>query len=180
MHSLRTSCHLLQPLPQPALPEVSSRGARPLARSASPGASPDTVRPCCLHAASRAGTTGLAEQEGHLRSSVSRQCRNTSRSRSRSETPRRRDWLLQCVAYLESKAPTSPACPLRGSLPADSPLITPTGSKLATPSFFPSRCSVASFVASLLRLSSAPFATANYNSMETWRPWLSQRRSPRG
>jgi Transposase zinc-binding domain len=53
------------------------------------------------------------------------------------------------------------------SLLADSPLITPTGSKLATPSFYPSRCSVASFVASLLRLSSAPFATADCDSMET-------------
>ncbi len=49
---------------------------------------------------------------------------------------------------------------------ADSPLITRIGSKLATPSFFPSRCSVASFVASLLRLSSAPFATADCDSME--------------
>src|SRR5712692_7476165 len=58
MHSLRTSRHLLQLLPQPALPEVSSRGARPLARSASPGASPDTLRPCGLHAASRIGTAG--------------------------------------------------------------------------------------------------------------------------
>src|SRR6266851_5532677 len=74
--------HLVQLLPQSALPEVSSRGARPLARSASPGASPDTLRPCGLHAASRVGTTGLAEQEGHLRSPVSRQCGNPSRSRS--------------------------------------------------------------------------------------------------
>src|SRR5712692_7476166 len=52
-------------------------------------------------------------------------------------------------------------------LPADSPPITRTGLKLAMPSFFPSRCSVASFAASLWPLSSAPFATANCDSMET-------------
>ncbi len=45
-------------------------------------------------------------------------------------------------------------------LPADSPSITPAGSKIVTPSFSPSRYSVASFAASLWRLSSAPFATA--------------------
>jgi hypothetical protein len=44
--------------------------------------------------------------------------------------------------------------------PADSPPITRTGSKLAMPSFSPSRCSVASFAASLWRLSNAPFAGA--------------------
>src|SRR6266852_3829 len=115
MHSLRTSRHLLQLLPQPALPEVSSRSARPLARSASPGASPDTLRPCGLHAASRAGTTGAAEQEGRLQPSVSHQCGNPSRSRSRSATPRCRDRLLQRAAHLESKAGASPAYPLRGS-----------------------------------------------------------------
>src|SRR6266852_3414934 len=115
MHSLRTSRHLVQLLPQPALPEVSSGGARPLARSASTGASPDTLRPCGLHAASRVGTTGLAEQEGHLRSPLSRQCGNPSRSRSRSQTSRSGDRLLQRAAHLESETRTSPACPLRGS-----------------------------------------------------------------
>src|SRR5712692_6626696 len=115
MHSLRTSRHLLQLLPQPALPEVSSRGARPLARSASPGASPDTLRPCGLHAASRIGTAGAAEQEGPLQPSVSHQWENSSRSRSRSETPRCRDRLLQRAAHLESEAGASPAYPLRGS-----------------------------------------------------------------
>src|ERR1700740_1369411 len=100
MHSLRTSCHLLQLLPQPALPEVSSGGARSLARSAAPGAPPDALRPCGLHAASRVGSTGLAEQEGGLRPSVSLQCGNPSRSRSRSPTSRRRDRLLQRAAHL--------------------------------------------------------------------------------
>src|ERR1700752_1703934 len=111
MHSLRTSCHLLQLLPQPALPEVSSGGARSLARSAAPGAPPDALRPCGLHAASRVGSTGLAEQEGGLRPSVSLQCGNPSPNSFRNPTSRSRDRLLQRAAHLESKARTSPACP---------------------------------------------------------------------
>ena len=50
---------------------------------------------------------------------------------------------------------------------ADSPPITPAGSKLIMPSFYLSRFSVASFAASLWQLSSAPFATANSGSMES-------------
>src|SRR5713226_1629323 len=115
MHSLRTSRHLLQLLPQPALPKVSGGGSRPLARSASPGASPDPLRPCGLHPSPEVGATGLAEQEGHLRSPVPHQCRDPSRNRSRSETPRRRDRLLQRSPYLESETGVPPACPLRGS-----------------------------------------------------------------
>src|SRR6266571_8229958 len=61
------------------------------------------------------GATGPAEQEGPLRSPVPHQCRNPSRSRPRSETPRRRDRFLQRVAHLESEARHSSPCPLRGS-----------------------------------------------------------------
>src|SRR5882762_7994361 len=68
-----------------------------------------------VHASSGAGATGLAEQEGPLRSPVSRQCGDASRSRPRSPTPRRRDRLLQRSAYLESETRTPPACTLRSS-----------------------------------------------------------------
>src|SRR6266853_2030749 len=63
----------------------------------------------------RLGATGPAEQEDPLRSPVSHQRGNTSRSRSRSETPRRGNWFLQCAAHLESEAQHAPACPLRRS-----------------------------------------------------------------
>src|SRR6266566_3579764 len=115
MHPLRTSRHLLQLLPQPALPEVSSRCSRPLACGASPGASPNALCACGLHAASRTSATRLAEQEGHLRSPVSHQRGNASGDRTRSKTPRCGDRLLQRAAHLESETPTSPARPLRGA-----------------------------------------------------------------
>src|SRR5712692_9925974 len=103
MHPLRTSRHLLQLVQKSALPEVSGRSSRSLARSASPGASPNALRPCGLHASSSFGPVGLAEQEGPLRSPVSHQCGNPSGSRARSQTPRCRNRLLQCSAYLESE-----------------------------------------------------------------------------
>src|SRR5712691_571951 len=115
MHPLRTSRHLLQLVPQSALPEVSGRSSRSLARSASPGASPNALRPCGLHPTSSFGPVGIAEQEGRLRSPVSHQCGNASRSRSRSPTSRCRDRLLQRAAHLESKTRTSSACTLRGA-----------------------------------------------------------------
>jgi len=47
--------------PEPALSEVSGQCPRPLAPSSSPGASPDALRPCCLHPSSGAGTAGSPE-----------------------------------------------------------------------------------------------------------------------
>src|SRR5258708_30020521 len=115
MHPLRTSRHLLQLVQKSALPEVSGRSSRSLARSTSPGASPNALRPCCLHASSSFGPVGLAEQEGPLRSPVSHQCRNSPRSGLRSQTPRCRNRLLQCSAYLESETHGPPTCSLRGA-----------------------------------------------------------------
>src|SRR6266853_3491952 len=115
MHSLRTSCHLLQLVPQSALSKVSGRGSRPLAGKASPGTSSDPLRARGLHATSSFGPVGVAEQEARLRSSVAHQCGNASRSRSRSPTSRCRDRLLQRAAHLESKTRTSSACTLRGA-----------------------------------------------------------------
>src|SRR6266852_8881081 len=116
MHPLRASCHhLLQQLPQSTLPKVSDRGPRTLDRGTSKRTSPDALRPCGLHTSFAARSTGFAEQESHLRSAVPRQCGNSSRSRSRSATPRRGTWLLHRAAYLESKAWTPSPCPLRYS-----------------------------------------------------------------
>src|SRR5260370_120343 len=66
-----------------------------------------------LHTPPPPGPSGAAEQKGDLRSLVSCQRGNSSRSRSRSQTPRCRDWFLQCVAHLEPKAQASSPCPLR-------------------------------------------------------------------
>src|SRR5216684_1037162 len=115
MHPLRTSRHLLQLVQKSALPKVSGRSSRSLARSTSPGASPNALRPCGLHASSSFGTIGLAEQEAPLRSPVSHQCRNSPRSGPRSQTPRCRNRLLQCSAYLESETHGPPACTLCGA-----------------------------------------------------------------
>src|SRR6202140_1815202 len=89
MHPLRTSRHLLQLLPQPALPEVSGGRSRPLACCTSPGASPHALRPRGLHAASRASATRSAKQEDRLRSAASYQCGDASGNCARSETPGR-------------------------------------------------------------------------------------------
>src|SRR5260370_6972723 len=115
MHPLRTSRHLLQLVQKSALPEVSGRSSRSLARSTQPGASPIALRPCGLHAASSFGPVGLAEQEGPLRSPLPNQCRNSPRSGPRSQTPRCRNRLLQRPAHLDSKTRTSPACTLCGA-----------------------------------------------------------------
>src|SRR6266850_2059061 len=116
MHPLRASCHhLLQQLPRSPLPEVSDRSPGTLDRRTAKRTSPHALRPCGLHTSSAACSTGFAKQESHLRSAVPRQCRNTSRSRSRSATPRRGTRLLHRAAHLESEARASSPCPLRHS-----------------------------------------------------------------
>src|SRR6266853_4835924 len=94
---------------------MSGGCSRTLAGKASPGTSSDALRACGLHASPSFGPVGLTEQEGPLRSPVSHQCGNPSRSRTRSETSRCRDRLLQRAAYLESETRTSSACALRGA-----------------------------------------------------------------
>jgi len=54
----------------------------------------------------------VLQNKRSFRSPVPHQCGNPPRSRSRSQTPRRRDWLLQCLAYVEPKAPRSSTCAL--------------------------------------------------------------------
>src|SRR3984893_93258 len=116
MHPLRASRHhLLQQLPKSPLPEVSDRGPGTLDRRTSKRTSPDALRPCGLYTSFAACSTGFAEQESHLRSTIPRQCRNTSRNRSRSAAPRRGNRLLHRAAYLESEARDPSPCPLRYS-----------------------------------------------------------------
>src|SRR5712664_2360567 len=116
MHPLRASCHhLLQQLPRSPLPEVSDRSPGTLDRRTAKRTSPHALRPCGLHTSSAARSTGFAEQESHLRSAVPRQCGNTSRSRSRSTTPRRGNRLLHRAAHLEPEAQAPSPCPLRYS-----------------------------------------------------------------
>ena len=84
-----------------ALPKVSGRSSRSLARSTAKGTSPDALRPCGLHATSCVGTACSAEQKGRLRSFVSHQCGNPSGSRARSPASRCRNRLLQRPANKE-------------------------------------------------------------------------------
>src|SRR5258708_31426449 len=111
VHPLPASRHLLQLVQKSALPEVSGRSSRPLARSTSPGASPNALRPRGLHASPSFGPVGLAEQEGPLRSPVSHHCGNSSRSGPRSPAPRSRNRLLHPSAYLDSETHGPPPCP---------------------------------------------------------------------
>jgi hypothetical protein len=111
-----TSGHLLQQLPQPALPEVSSQRPRPLARSASSGAAPHALRPCGLHvAACNFRRSRLQNKREIYHPAIPGQCRNAPRSRSRSQTSRRGDRILQCPPHLESKTPASSARSLCGA-----------------------------------------------------------------
>jgi hypothetical protein len=97
------------------LPEASDRRSGTMDRCAPTRTSPHALPARGLHTPPPLGPTGAAEQEGPLRSSVPHQCGDPSRSGPRSETSRRGDRLLQCVAYLESAAPTSSASPYRHS-----------------------------------------------------------------
>src|SRR5216684_3475898 len=115
MHSLRASRHLLQLLPEPPLPEVSDCCPGTVDRSTSKRTSPGALRPCGLHPSSSTRALNPTKQKSRLWSAAPQLCRNTPRSRSRSETPRRGNRLLHRAAYLESKDRASSSCPLRHS-----------------------------------------------------------------
>src|SRR5260370_17716417 len=142
MHSLRSSRHLFQFMSKSALPEVSVGRSRSLARKASQGTSSDPLRASGLHPAPSFGPVGLAEQEGPLRSPVSYQCGNPSRSGARSETSRGRNRLLHRAAHRELKTRHSPTCTFRRargwSFAQPHPLVFPTLALLSAPRLFPS------------------------------------------
>src|SRR5215471_3179826 len=101
-------------MPEPALPEVSGPGARPLARRTTRRTAPGALCSCRLHAASSTGVAGSAEQRGDLRTVVPCQCPDTDRCRVRSPVPRSRDWILQRAPHLEPETAASSSCSLRG------------------------------------------------------------------
>src|SRR5215475_2628147 len=96
-------------MPEPALPEVSGPGARPLARRTTRRTAPGALCSCRLHAASSTGVAGSAEQRGDLRTVVPCQCPDTDRCRVRSPVPRSRDWILQRAPHLEPETAAEPS-----------------------------------------------------------------------
>src|SRR4029077_11693526 len=84
-----------------ATAKVSDRCSGTVDRKASSGTSPDPLPARSFHTPQPLGASGPAEQEDPLRSPVPHQCRHPSGSRSQSETPRRRDWLLHRVTHVE-------------------------------------------------------------------------------
>src|SRR5208283_2990245 len=94
------------------LSKVSDRCSRTVDRCTSTRTAPHALPARGLHSPPPPGSCGAAEQKGDLRSLVSCQRGNSSRSRSRSQTPRCRDWFLQRVTHVESATQNSSACPL--------------------------------------------------------------------
>jgi hypothetical protein len=75
MFRMRTSGHLFQLMPQPALPKVPGECPRPLARSAGKGAAAHPLRPRGFHIAAAAFAACAAEQTRGLCLAVPGQCR---------------------------------------------------------------------------------------------------------
>ena len=75
---------------------------------------PYTLPPCGLHPAALISPTGVAEQEGPLRSPVPHRAETLLKWHA-TQTSWRGDWLLQRVAHLEPEAQHSSACPLCSS-----------------------------------------------------------------
>src|SRR6516164_2243497 len=96
-------------------PEVPDRRSGTMDCCAPTRTSPHALHARGLHTPQPLGPTSAAEQEGHLRSLVPHQCGDPSRSGPRSETSRRGDWLLQCVAYLEPTTQSPSASPYHHS-----------------------------------------------------------------
>ena len=117
--------------------------------------------PCRLHPPTPLVSTSPAEQEGHLRSSVPQQCRNAARSRSRSQTSRRGDRLLQRLTHVESKARAFIRMSTVSFPPAACRSITPWQSFTRRLLSSQSMCCVASFAASSLPVSKRRSRMAN-------------------
>ena len=150
VHPLRASRHLLQLLPQPALPEVSDLGAGTVDRRTSERTSPDALRPCGLHAPPRVGATGPAEQKGPLRSCCSAPVpKPFSKSLAIPDTSARKSASSACCIPGVRNSSFTPMS-IASFPPAACRSITRAGLNRATASFFPSRCSAAFSAASSL------------------------------
>src|SRR5216683_1930728 len=134
---LRPSGHLLQLVPQPALPQVPDQRSRPVARQAPAGTAACGLLSPGLQRAPCAGAADVAEQAAALRSAVRSQRSHAARSRSRSEASRRSSRFTRRPAYLGTDPAASPACPLcrarRRSVAGSQPL------DLFAPSLLPAR-----------------------------------------
>src|SRR6516165_4783110 len=115
MLAVWTTRHLLQFLPEPALPEVPGQCAPPLATSAPRRTAADALCTCGLHSTARTGGPGISEQEGCLRAAVSTERRDLDEVRTRSAPARRRDRVLQRATHLEPETGASPTCTLCSS-----------------------------------------------------------------
>ena len=140
--------HLVQLVPQPALPTVPGQCPPALAPGAGTGIAAYPLCPRRLHATAGTGSAGVAEQTADLQPAVSRQRRNPAGDRPRSSSSWSRDRLLQRAPYLESATcniilMSTAWLPLAVSL-----RITPAGSPPATRSSCPSKCSAVSSAAS--------------------------------
>src|SRR5271165_2964611 len=114
LYRLRTDDrHLLQLVPQPALPKVPGKCPPPLAGGTSARVAAHPLCTRSLYSAAGTRPHCVTEQTGDLQPALSLQRRNPARSGSRSQTSGRRDRFLQCAAHLGSEAPTSSPCPLR-------------------------------------------------------------------
>src|SRR5713226_8963548 len=134
---LRPSGHLIQLMPQPALPQVPDQRSRTVARQAPAGTAACGLLSPGLQRAARAGAADVAEQAAAVRAAVRSQRRHAAGSRSRSEASRRSSRFTRRAAYLGTDPAASPACPLcrarRRSVAGSQPL------DLFAPSLLPAR-----------------------------------------
>src|ERR1700688_1046938 len=109
---LRPSGHLLQLMPQPALPQVPDQRSRTVARQAAAGAAARGLLSPGLQCAARARAADVAEPAAALLAAVRGQRSHAAGSRSRSEASRRSSRFTRRPAYLGTDPAASPACPL--------------------------------------------------------------------
>src|SRR6266851_2022936 len=110
---LRLSSHLLQLMPQPALPQVPDQRSRPVASQAAAGTAACGLLSPGLQRAARAGAADVAEQAAAVRAAVRSQRSHAAGSRSRSEASRRSSRFTRHPAHLGTDPAAPPAHPLR-------------------------------------------------------------------
>src|SRR6266568_9354804 len=104
---MRTSGHLFQLVPQPALPEMPGERARSLARSAGKRTTAHALRARGLYVAAAAFAARAAEQTRDLCPVIPGQRRDADRGCTRPQAPRPGDRILQRPSHLEPETPAS-------------------------------------------------------------------------
>src|SRR6266851_2327201 len=110
---LRLSSHLLQLVPQPALPQVPDQRSRPVASQAAAGTAACGLLSPGLQRAARARAADVAEQAAALCSVVRSQRGHAAGSHSRSKASRRSSRFTRHPAHLGTDPAAPPAHPLR-------------------------------------------------------------------